>query len=115
MLQVVVPGQFRGTATVPAGALVDPDSALRASINARAAWAPLKPAELALPPALAARSLGAGSSVESADPTSTASVFASADGKVRRDVGTHSYDREAAMDRLEKKGRADSKPICTGC
>lgn len=115
MLPVVAPGQFRGSIVGPAGTLVDPSAVLRASVKARAAWTPLKPAELALPPALAVRSLGAKASVEAADLTSIASASAPTEGKALRYVVAQSYNREAAMDRLEKKGRADAKPICTGC
>lgn len=115
MLPVVVPGQFRGSAIAPADALVDPRAALRTSINARAAWTPLKPAEFAMPQALAVNSSSAKAPVESDDPTSTASVSEPTEVQLRRAGVVRSYNREAAMDRLEEKGRADAKPICTGC
>lgn len=112
---VVMPGQVRVSAFGQAGTGVDPSAVLRASASARAAWTPLKPAELALPPALAAHSADARTAAGAVDPTSTASVSTSSKGDPRRGATMQSYDRKATMDRLEKEGRKDAKPICEGC
>lgn len=112
---VVLPGQMREAALGRVGTGVDPNAVLRASADARAAWTPLKPADLALPTAAASGFAPARKTGDASDPLSTASVISSVGSDPARRVPKGSYDREAVMERLIRAGRKDASPICDGC
>ena len=109
---VMVPGQVLQAGLGGMGGGVNPSDDLLKSERARAAWGAQRPFELALPPSLAAHTASAS---RMTDPTSKASVLQPAKGVARHSVDPQSYDREATMDRLEKEGQKDAKPICSGC
>ena len=111
---VTAPGQLLkpGLGRTAGGA--NPLDDLRSSERARMAWAPIHPDKLPAPPSLAAHPaalMGAGS----INPAGAAAVSTPAQGGTARGAETTSYDREAIMNRLEKEGRKDAKPICGGC
>lgn len=112
---VVVPGQMRASALSQVRPGVDPNAVLQASAAARAAWVPLKPADLTLPAAVTSRSAPPRGNGAAGDPSSTASVFASVGTAVPQRPGAESYDREAVMDSLVREGRRDARPICDRC
>jgi hypothetical protein len=112
---VVVPGQVLRASLGRTSAGVNPSDDLLSSERARIAWAPLQPDELALPSTPAAHSASAIKAGGASDPASTSSVSMPTKGSARPGADAQSYDREATMDRLEKEGRKDAKPICGGC
>ena len=114
-LATVEPGQLLRSDLGRTGSGTDPIANLSASERTRTAWGAQHPSELALPLWPSARSVDVVKSSKASDPLSTASVSKPARDGGRRGVDPRSYDREAAMDRLEKEARQDAKPICSGC
>jgi hypothetical protein len=104
---VTEPGQLLKPNLGRTAAGADPADDLRSSERARIAWSPLEPKVLARAPTLAAHGVP--------DPTKTASITQSSKTGVRRAARAQSYDREKAMDRLEREGRQNARPICGGC
>jgi len=109
---VTVPGQVLQAGLGATGGGVNPSDDLLTSERARAAWGDQRPSELARPPSLAAHTASAS---RMPDPVSTASVSQPTKDAARHSADPQSYDREAAMDRLEKEAQKDAKPICSGC
>jgi hypothetical protein len=114
---VTEPGQRLRTATRGGGGAggVDPYAELRASEQARVAWAPLRPGDLTKPSTLAARTAGMAASGRLGDPASTASLAPSAKVETGTNGMAQGYDGEATLNRLESDARRINKPICKGC
>jgi hypothetical protein len=109
---VAIPGTLKMPAAESGSRGVNPTAVLEASKRARMAWAPLHPADLLKPPALAARSVGA-------DVAETGATSVTRDPRIGKAASAGAvaltYDREATMDRLVKGGRDAAKAICSGC
>lgn len=104
---VTQPGQLLKPSLGRTAAGVDPSNDLRSSERARVAWAPLYPKDFALRSSQAPHF--------ASEPTTTASTAQASRANIRRAARAQPYDRERAMDRLEREGRRDAKPICSGC
>ena len=101
------PGQLLSPGLGRAAAGVNPSGDLQASERDRVAWTPLQPKVFARAPTLSAH--------VAPDPAKTASITQPSKTGVRHAGQAQTYDREKAMDRLEREGRQDAKPICGGC
>ncbi len=88
------------------GARVNPMDVLAASTRARLAWQTLRPTDMGRP-----------SFVVNRDAVARLGVFetGAVGGRPVAQAEPRSYNREAAMRRLEQEGYRAAKPICSGC
>ncbi len=104
---VTEPGQILRPDLGRTSASVDPSDDLRSSERARVAWAPLYPKDFVLRSSTAAR--------VASEQTKAANTMQPSKTVIGRAARTQPYDRERAMDRLEREGQRGAKPICGGC
>jgi hypothetical protein len=109
---VTEPGQLLNRDLGRTSAGVNPSDDLRSSERARVAWSPLHPNDLVSPPSFAAHTASGGMA---SNPAHTVSTTQPSKIGGRRAAQAQSYDPEKAMDRLERDGRRDAKPICSDC
>ena len=109
---VVEPGQLLKPDLGRTTAGVNPSDDLRSSERARVAWTPMHPRDFTL----LSSSTGYAAS-NAAVSGSTSSVRITQPSKVgdRRLAHAQPYGRERTMDRLEREGQRDARPICGGC
>ena len=112
MPPVVEPGQILKPGLGKTAAGVNPSDDLRSSERARVAWAPMHPRDFTL---LSSSTAYAASNAAVSSSTRTVRVTKPSKGGVRRLAHVQPYGRERTMDRLEREGQRDAKPICGGC
>ena len=112
---VVEPGQLLNPNLGRTRAGVNPSDDLLKSQRARAAWQDQRLSELTLPPSMSAQTGSAGAGGGSLGIASTNSTASPTKRGTRRGAEAQPYNAETAMDRLERDGHRDAKPICSGC
>ena len=109
---VVEPGQLLRPGLDRTAAGVNPSDDLWSSERARVAWTPMHPKDFTL---LSSSTAYAASNAAVLGSTRTVRVTQPSKIGVRRLAHAQPYGRERTMDRLEREGQRDAKPICGGC
>lgn len=94
---------------------INPSAALQQSIDERAKWKRLAPADLTSHQSVLSRRDQKTPPLEKRDPTSTNSLKTAKETDSPAAEKSNDYDREATMNRLVKGGQDAARAICNRC